>query len=719
MSRKPEWDFFLAHAGEDKAIAEELYAALAAGGRARVFLDFKCLKLGDDWAEALAAAQRASRVTAVLVSEKTQRAYYQREEIAAAIDIARHDPGDHRVVPIYLDGQPNDRSSIPFGLRLKHGLAWVDSGGAAGVAKRLCASLLAAPAPERSDIDRQIEVAAILRAHLKERGESTAEIDAQIVDLKRRRRANNPSLEAGEYLLGSRFRLERCIGHGGFGDVWEAIDREANHRPVAIKVLHPQWARSEERRERFFRGARQMAALDHPGIVRVLHPKGQESGFSFYVMENFAGGDLKHAVLRGEIGAERALEVIRQVAAALHHAHESGLVHRDVKPENILLDGKGRAALTDFDLVHAFDTTGGTGTMASMGSFFYAAPEAHQDAGQVDRRADVYSLGVTTIFGLLGRSITLDDFRDWGKCVDGLDASGGVREVLRRAVAYERENRFESCAAFAAALRDAAVPRPAPQIEVVTSVAAQAEDPFQEDLRAAGLEWVEIPAGSFLMGSDGPESFDDERPIHPVHVSAFAMLRYPVTKALDGLFLADVRSSSRANRRRKRSAATARLPAANLSWHEANGFCRWLGERTGDPIRLPTEAEWEYACRAGSKTERYGELDKIARYDENSGERPHTVGVRDPNAWGLFDMLGNVYEWCADWYGPYVATAQTDPVGPPSGATRVLRGGSWKSRARSVRAARRAADLPDFRYADFGFRLVRGQGAVEPEPDHR
>jgi hypothetical protein len=129
------WDFFLAHAGADRRDAEELHGHLA--GQARVFLDSRCLLLGDDWDRELSRAQRNALVTVVLVSGQSEHAYYEREEIAHAIEMARHDPTSHRLVPVFLDRSSASRRDIPYGLRLKHGVNVEDAGGLAGVANKL------------------------------------------------------------------------------------------------------------------------------------------------------------------------------------------------------------------------------------------------------------------------------------------------------------------------------------------------------------------------------------------------------------------------------------------------------------------------------------------------------------------------------------------------------------------------------------------------------
>src|SRR5262249_47267532 len=155
--------------------------------------------------------------------------------------------------------------------------------------------------------------------------------------------------------------------------VWSADDR-TRKEPVAVKVLHAEMARDESRRERFFRGARVMATLGHQAVVRVLNPGGDDGGWLYFVMELVPGGDLHLAVLKGTVPPDRAIPIVLAVGEALAEAHAKDIVHRDVKPANVLLDASGAPRLTDFDLAAAGDTTGGTRTGA-MGTFLYAAPE--------------------------------------------------------------------------------------------------------------------------------------------------------------------------------------------------------------------------------------------------------------------------------------------------------------------------------------------------------
>ena len=225
------------------------------------------------------------------------------------------------------------------------------------------------------------------------------------------------------------------------------------------------------------------------------------------------------------------------------------------------------------------------------------------------------------------------------------------------------------------------------------------------------MEFVRIPAGSFLMGSreltaaeretvpyaDRP--YSDEFPQHSRSVGQFWMGRYAVTQ---GQWEAVMGSPARCYIEECDT-----CPVRCVSWHDTQEFIAVLNEQeseAGYQYRLPTEAEWEYAARAGTSGARYGELDEIAWYAGNSGETIHPVGQKLANAWGLHDMLGNVWEWTADWYRSYPGA---DDEFDYSGSRRVFRGGGWSDGAWYVRSAYRSITSPGYRFNFIGFRLVR------------
>ena len=222
----------------------------------------------------------------------------------------------------------------------------------------------------------------------------------------------------------------------------------------------------------------------------------------------------------------------------------------------------------------------------------------------------------------------------------------------------------------------------------------------KEQSGPAGMRFVRIPAGSFQMGSNNGN--DDEKPIHSVTLTKPFYLQ--TTEVTQGQWRAVMGDNP------SRFKKGDDYPVEQVSWNDVQEFLRKLNALDpGKNYRLPTEAEWEYACRAGTTGERYGELDAIAWYRDNSGGQTHPVGEKHPNTWGLYDMLGNVLEWCADWYGgDYDANSPaTDPRGPSSGHGRVLRGGSWDDVDSNVRSAFRDRYLPGHRYNDNGFRCAR------------
>jgi formylglycine-generating enzyme required for sulfatase activity len=223
------------------------------------------------------------------------------------------------------------------------------------------------------------------------------------------------------------------------------------------------------------------------------------------------------------------------------------------------------------------------------------------------------------------------------------------------------------------------------------------------------MEFVLIPAGTFMMGSpdSDPDAFPIEKPVHQVTLSqAFYLGKYPVTQAQWEAVMGTNPSQFKGADR----------PVENVSWDDVQAFMQKLSEREGgDHYRLPTEAQWEYACRAGSSTRYHfgddaAQLGNYAWYYQNSDNQTHPVGQKQPNAWGLYDMHGNVWEWVQDWYGAYTSNPVTDPISPTSGARRVFRGGDWGNAARYVRAANRSAYEPGNRVGDLGFRCLSSGG---------
>jgi formylglycine-generating enzyme required for sulfatase activity len=208
-----------------------------------------------------------------------------------------------------------------------------------------------------------------------------------------------------------------------------------------------------------------------------------------------------------------------------------------------------------------------------------------------------------------------------------------------------------------------------------------------------GMTYVWIPPGKFMMGcSPGDaECGEDEKPVHQVTLTkGFWLGQTAVTQQA----YEKVTGKNPANHK------GADLPVEEVDWNEAQAYCVAIGGR------LPTEAEYEYATRAGSTAARYGNLDDIAWYNTNSGGASHEVATKPPNAFGLYDMMGNTWQWVADWYGKYTADPQVDPTGPATGELKEPKGGSWGTQAKSLRASHRDTVEPGHRGNKLGMRCV-------------
>lgn len=222
---------------------------------------------------------------------------------------------------------------------------------------------------------------------------------------------------------------------------------------------------------------------------------------------------------------------------------------------------------------------------------------------------------------------------------------------------------------------------------------------MKPDFRFEPEDLVRIPGGEFLMGQE--DGRDDERPVHRVRIPPFLLARFQVTNADYDAF--------RPPTGEPRHPAK---PVVSVSWFDAVAYCEWLSAGLGRRFRLPTEAEWEFAARAAQEGALYpwGSTPVFERenYAARWREGPEPVGTSAPNGFGLFDMCENVHEWCSDWYDPawYAVSPAENPQGPATGTRRASRGGSWRHHVKIARCAARSSIPPEFRYADYGFRIA-------------
>ena len=245
--------------------------------------------------------------------------------------------------------------------------------------------------------------------------------------------------------------------------------------------------------------------------------------------------------------------------------------------------------------------------------------------------------------------------------------------------------------------------------------------PPKEIVNSIGIKLVLIPKGTFMMGSPASEQGrDDDETQHEVTISEDYYLGvFEVTQAQ---YEKVIGTNPSYFQRAKVADQNADLPVESVSWDDAVEFCKRLSDlpeekKAGRVYRLPTEAEWEFACRAGSTTAySFGASSKslgdYAWFGENSGRQTHPVGEKKANAWGLYDMHGNVWELCSDWYGEYPKGAVSDPSGPNEGSDRVIRGGGWFNGAANFRSAFRISFVPSLRYDILGFRVALSSSGI-------
>ncbi len=545
------------------------------------------------------------------------------------------------------------------------------------------------------------------------------------------------------------YEFQGLLGRGGMGAVYRARQKSLD-RLVAIKLLPFELGVREDFTERFRREAAALARLSHPHIVAV-HDFGQsDDGHFFMVMEYVGGTDLAARLRDGPLPPAEALELVRQVCDALEYAHAHGVVHRDIKPGNILLDAAGRVKVTDFGIAQiAGDEprTALTVTGALLGTPEYVAPEQTQPAAVVDQRADIFSVGVM-LYELLTGQLPRGVFRPLAELVP---AARGLDRVVTRALQSEPSLRYPAMHELRVAL-DAGDPqrrRPAwfaaPLLAVVVAVAAwhwwpkpppvpaPAPAPFVNSL---GLRFV--PAGTpgvlFCTMETRVRDF-------AAFVNARALPTFRSPTWVNHLGTEEGWQSVQASWKEPGFPQTDEHPAVCITRLEAVAFCEWLSEherasgRIGaeDFYRLPTNAEWSVAAGLDADTPF-----PSGRYPWGAEFPPRTpsgnyaseelrnsggdyagmlvlAGYRDGHAFtapvghfaadarGLHDLGGNVWEWTDD---------HTQSKG-------TLRGGGWgDTRAEKLDAACRISHDRDLRCYAFGFRvvLVRRFAATEGKP---
>ncbi len=623
-------------------------------------------------------------------------------------------------------------------------------------------------------------------------------------------------LPVGTLLHHGAYRVVRHLASGGFGNTYEALDKNLD-RTVAIKEFFPKMLcgrscaggavtllsteHSElftRLRTKFKKEAVRISALNHPYIVRVL-TYFEEQGTAFYVMDYLEGESLsarmKHT---GRPLSENEVQrYLPQVLGALKEMHAQQLWHLDLKPGNIMINGRDEAVLIDFGASKQLHSEDGHTLTTSLNCPYtpgYAPMElVDQSIEEFGPWTDLYSLGAT-LFSLFTQqspptylrilkgenlefpdniSAPMQQLITWlmqpvmtkrPQSVGEVEAwlmktSGTVEDTpqdnaarIPQSETMRPESVSTECVDMPDQVtipkdRDTTLPGGTPVVEkeesnvgksvpaapkktpntwkwlltiavaiaVITGVAvnrctggggSSAENTEADSLAADTVvaTWdvpeevpdvikkleenmVRVEGGTFTMGAtseQGSDAFRDENPTHQVTLSTYYIGKYEVTQAEWQAVMGTNPSRFKGEN----------LPVENVSWFDCQEFIRKLNELTGKQFRLPTEAEWEYAARGGNKSNRTkyaggSDIDNVAWYWDNSNKTTHPVGQKRANELGLYDMSGNVFEWCQDWFGDYSSASQTNPQGPATGRRSVLRGGSWYDDARHCRLSYR------------------------------
>ena len=536
-------------------------------------------------------------------------------------------------------------------------------------------------------------------------------------------------LKEGTLLQNGKYRIERFISSGGFGCTYEARHLYSN-RKVAIKEFfirdfcnrdekssyvtvgtQSKKALVERLKEKFVDEANSIWNLNHKGIVRVSDVFG-ENGTAYYVMDYIEGKSIKEKVKeKGHLSEQDTLKYIRQVAETLRYVHSKNILHLDLKPDNIMIDGEDNAILIDFGVSKQYDEVDGENTSTLMGKTpGYASLEQMNNAvSEFYPATDIYSLGATMYAMLTGVTPPNAISRVIGSKMNPLPSSISVN--TKNTVSYSmemlKENRPQSIDEFLNVLDGDNV------IVIKVDDSTQPTPPQPEEkpyeifvVKDVSFKMIKVEGGTFQMGATLEQSNyanRDEKPVHSVTLSDYYIGETVITQELWKAVMGDYNPSRFKGDQR---------PVERVSWEQCQEFINKLNRLTGKKFRLPTEAEWEYAARGGNKSEGYiySGSNELSIVSSTSVWTTSTrnVKTKSPNELGIYDMSGNVFEWCQDWYSRnyYSNSPQTNPTGPSSGSHRVLRGGSWFSHAGCCRVSNRYNDFPGSRYYYYGFRLA-------------
>lgn len=559
--------------------------------------------------------------------------------------------------------------------------------------------------------------------------------------------------KAGD-VFDERYTLEKLMGSGGFADVWKAKDKDTNSS-IALKIYTNL---DEDGINDLANEYKRMMNLNHTNILKGDH-FARWGNIPYLVMKVCDGGSLSKKV--GNLDVSEIMRVVQDIAEGLKYLHEHQIVHQDIKPANILIDTQGEKpvyVLSDFGissktktrLSHSVNMNSkNQGTSMTEA---YAPPEkfsSKKEERRPDRKGDIFSLGIS-LYELACGNLPFDDLSTGRELLHSdveVDFSEIKDEKLRRIIQWcmqpdkdgrptaeqllkiawsnemPEDKKVTGHGKRTVRVSDSDNNMPKYLLGIIVAVViggglywffnnnglgeitkkgndgyVQKVDTFT--INGIRLEMVKIPGGAFSMGSEDGDA--NEKPVKTKQVSDFYLSKYEVTQKLWFVIMNSNPSTT----------VNDNLPVNNVSWDDCQLFIQKLNAVTGRNFRLPTETEWEYAAKARLKPDgsieatgyKYSgtssDLSDYAWYASNSGGKMHAVGSKSPNDFGIYDMSGNVIEWCQDIYTNY--STGSPELGKDE---RVLRGGYYDSDAASVKCTSRGSCRYTEAMEPFGFRL--------------
>ena len=531
-------------------------------------------------------------------------------------------------------------------------------------------------------------------------------------------------------VLADRYRPVSLIGQGGFGRTFLAVDEQRLDTPCVIKQFLPQQSGSaalEKATELFKQEAVRLRDLGiHSHIPNLLAFFPQEG--RLYLIQEFIEGQnlLNELQQKGKFSESEIKKILTDLLPILQFVHDNKVIHRDIKPENIIRSSQtGALFLIDFGVSKEVGGSVLTRVGTITGTPGYAPPE--QFRGLVFPNSDLYSLAVSCIRLLTGclqkqdgSDVLFDSMIMQWVWRRHISVSSQLETVLDKMLEDLPVNRFQSATEVLLALQIEEVPatiisstQPVSPNSFhqfsPTIIDPEQLTPFTDNLgNDICLEMVAIPGGNFLMGSPEGEGYNNEQPQHQVTVSPFYMGKYPVTQAQWEIIAGLPKINIDLNLNPSHFPGT-NLPVEKVSWLDAQEFCARLRKHRGKMYRLPSEAEWEYACRANTTTPFYfGEAITTDLVNHHNHYRQTTeVGRFPPNAFGLYDMHGNVWEWCEDsWQKNYTNAPNNGIAWLGNDSKRILRGGSWLQNPGNCRSAYRHYIVAGGSNYSSGFRVA-------------